>query len=183
MNEAEHEKQRQQQQQPMPIPIRPARHSDAEAIANIHFSTRQSSPHMPNSIHPLGAVRAWIEGHLGAAAGPGTDTTSSASNIWVATTPDGKEVTGYLRMSGDGLWLDDLFVDTDSQQKGIGSALLAKAKELQPKGFSLWVFESNEPARSFYRERGLVEREWTDGKGNEEGVPDLRMEWVGEEGR
>jgi chorismate mutase len=43
----------------------------------------------------------------------------------------------------------------------------------------LWVFESNRPARTFYARRGLVELERTDGSGNEEKAPDVRMAWPG----
>ena len=56
--------------------------------------------------------------------------------------------------------------------------LLDLVKAMRPGGFSLWVFESNTPAQAFYTRHGLVEREHTDGSGNEEREPDLRMEWV-----
>ena len=62
---------------------------------------------------------------------------------------------------------------------GIGSALLELVKALRPGGFALWVFESNEPARAFYRSHGLVELEHTDGSANEERAPDLQMAWPG----
>jgi chorismate mutase len=65
--------------------------------------------------------------------------------------------------------------------QGVGSALLDVVKSLLPRGFGLWVFLSNEPARRFYRRHGLVELETTDGSGNEEGAPDLRMVWEGED--
>ena len=35
------------------------------------------------------------------------------------------------------------------------------------------------PARAFYARHGLVELERTDGSGNEERAPDLRMAWPG----
>jgi hypothetical protein len=41
----------------------------------------------------------------------------------------------------------------------------------------LWVFESNVPARRFYELHGFVAVERTDGAGNEERAPDVRMEW------
>ena len=42
------------------------------------------------------------------------------------------------------------------------------------------MFESNAPARSFYARRGLVELERTDGSGNEEKSPDVKMAWPGQ---
>ena len=52
-------------------------------------------------------------------------------------------------------------------------------KSLRPDGFCLWVFESNAPARDFYRSRGCIELERTDGAGNEEKAPDIRVAWPG----
>jgi chorismate mutase len=57
--------------------------------------------------------------------------------------------------------------------------LLELAKAQRPDGFGLWVFESNVPARAFYARYGLVELERTDGAGNEERRPDVRMVWPG----
>jgi chorismate mutase len=78
-------------------------------------------------------------------------------------------------------WLEDLYVDRSAQRAGVGGALLDVVKAQRPGGFCLWVFESNEPARAFYRARGLVDLERTDGAGNEEKAPDIRMAWPGEE--
>jgi chorismate mutase len=76
-------------------------------------------------------------------------------------------------------WLDHLFVEPERQSAGVGGALLDVVKGLRPDGFCLWVFESNLPARTFYARRGLVELERTDGSGNEEKAPDVRMAWPG----
>ena len=65
------------------------------------------------------------------------------------------------------------------QGQGVGGMLLDTVKALHPGGFGLWVFESNDPARRFYARHGLVELEHTDGSGNEERMPDVRMVWPG----
>ena len=65
--------------------------------------------------------------------------------------------------------------------RGVGTALLDLVKAQRPAGFCLWVFETNAPARGFYARRGLVELERTDGSGNEEQAPDVRMAWPGAE--
>jgi chorismate mutase len=62
---------------------------------------------------------------------------------------------------------------------GVGAALLDVAKAQRGDGFCLWVFETNDAARRFYRRHGLVELERTDGSTNEERVPDVRMAWPG----
>ncbi len=74
-------------------------------------------------------------------------------------------------------WLDDLYVLPGHAGHGIGSMLLDVVKTRRPDGFALWVFEVNTPARAFYARHGLVEVERTDGAGNEEKAPDVRMEW------
>ena len=76
-------------------------------------------------------------------------------------------------------WLDDLYVAARRGPGRVGSALLDLVKALRPGGFCLWVFESNTPARAFYRKHGLVELERTDGSANEERAPDVRMAWPG----
>ncbi|HET7923886.1 MAG TPA: hypothetical protein VFL30_03255, partial [Rhodanobacteraceae bacterium] len=57
------------------------------------------------------------------------------------------------------------------------SALLATAKERRPHGFTLWVFQQNGRARRFYERHGLRCVELTDGRQNEERMPDALYEW------
>jgi ribosomal protein S18 acetylase RimI-like enzyme len=83
---------------------------------------------MPQSIHPPSAVHAWISRLL-------TQSSPSAPTVWVASTPDRKTITGYLRIAPG--WLEDLYVDPSAQRQGVGLALLARAKDLLPEGFSL----------------------------------------------
>lgn len=141
--------------------LRPGNVEDAAALARIHLAARSAAP-MPASTHPPDDVRAWLAARL-----------ASTDEVWVAEVD--LEPVGYLRMTST--WLDDLYVAPAHAGQGIGSMLLDLAKSRRPDGFSLWVFETNHPARAFYRGRGLVEREHTDGGENEEGEPDLRMSW------
>jgi len=120
---------------------------------------------MPPSVHAETEVRAWLAARI--------NPDEVADEVWVAEV-DGT-VVGYARFTTT--WLDDLYVDPGAQGSGIGTALLDVVKALRPGGFSLWVFESNLPARAFYAAQGLVEREHTDGADNEERAPDVRMEW------
>jgi GNAT superfamily N-acetyltransferase len=118
---------------------------------------------MPPGIHADDEVRAWFAIRL------------TQDEVWVAEL-DG-DVTAYARMTET--WLDDLYVLPDRAGNGIGSALLDVVKSRRPDGFCLWVFEMNTPARGFYLRHGLVELERTDGSGNEEKQPDVRMAWAG----
>jgi ribosomal protein S18 acetylase RimI-like enzyme len=74
--------------------------------------------------------------------------------------------------------LGHIYVRPAHHGRGIGSALLEKTKELRPAGFTLWTFPANESACRFYERRGLRPMEYGDGSGNEEGLPDVRYEWL-----
>jgi GNAT superfamily N-acetyltransferase len=149
------------------LTIRPATTEDQSAMADVFIAARAAAvPAMPPSIHPPHEVHAFYAG---------LDVLGGEREGWVAE--DGRGIVAFAELKG--AWLDDLYVRPDAQGEGIGSALLDVAKSVRPEGFSLWVFESNTPARAFYARRGLVEREHTDGSGNEERAPDLRMEWPG----
>ncbi len=141
--------------------LRPATPLDVPAIAAVHLAARSTAA-MPASVHPPEDLAVHLRAVLGRA------------ETWVAECD--ARVVGYARFTRT--WLDDLYVHPDAQGAGVGGVLLDLVKTRIPGGFSLWVFEQNAPARTFYVRRGLVEREHTDGSENEERAPDLRMEWV-----
>ena len=93
--------------------------------------------------------------------------------IWVAER-DG-ELLGFATCTPT--FLDGLYIRPDLKGQGIGSLLLDVVEATHPDGYELWVFESNTGARRLYERRGLVEVERTDGSGNEEKSPDIRMAW------
>lgn len=76
-------------------------------------------------------------------------------------------------------WLDHLYVAPERQGRGVGSALLNRAMTENPAGLSLWAFEANLRAIALYTRAGFVEVRRTDGRGNEEGQPDVQMHWAG----
>jgi GNAT superfamily N-acetyltransferase len=147
------------------LTLRPAQSGDLAQVADVFISARRAAaPQMPPFVRPDDQVRAWVQAW---------DLTQY--DVWVAERDSA--VVGLARMKDD--WLDDLYVDPRHQHVGIGTALLEVAKALRPGGFCLWVFESNAPARGFYRRRGLLELERTDGSANEERSPDVKMAWPG----
>jgi putative acetyltransferase len=81
-------------------------------------------------------------------------------------------VIGYIGYRTD--WIDHLRVDSRHHGIGVGTALLNEAKRQYPY-LQLWCFQ-HIPARRFYLRRGFVEVELTDGRDNEEKLPDVRME-------
>ncbi len=142
--------------------LRPALESDVPDLLRVYLTARAAAP-MPPTTHTEDQVGAWMLGWFGEAREP-----------WLAE--QDHEVVGLLVLEGD--WLHSLYVAPSAQRRGVGAALLELAQARRPDGFALWVFASNEPARAFYRAQGLVELETTDGSGNEEGAPDVRMAWT-----
>jgi GNAT superfamily N-acetyltransferase/chorismate mutase len=147
---------------PTEVSLRPAVAEDLDSIVAVHLSSRSAAA-MPSGIHPEHEVRAWLGERLG------------HDEVWVAEVAG--EVAAYARFTRT--WLDDLYVAPGHAAQGLGSALLDLVKAQLPGGFCLWVFEMNVPARGFYARHGLVELERTDGSGNEEKEPDIKMAWPG----
>ena len=73
--------------------------------------------------------------------------------------------------------LEKLYVEPDAQNRGVGTALLDKAKALRPDGLVLWVFQRNEGARRFYERHGFRLVKLTDGAENMEREPDALYRW------
>jgi chorismate mutase/GNAT superfamily N-acetyltransferase len=150
------------------VVLRPATSEDVPAVAELYVATRRASePLIPPQVHTDHEVHGSVAGLVA----------RDDVQVWVAVT--GGEVAGYAAFTET--WLDDLYVAPVHQRAGIGAALLEVVKSQRPGGISLWVFESNEPARAFYRRHGLVELEHTDGATNEELAPDVQMAWLGED--
>jgi chorismate mutase/GNAT superfamily N-acetyltransferase len=147
--------------------IRAAGADDAVAIADLYSASRVAAvPQMPPALHTNEEDRAWVAARL-----------ADGHEAWVAEAEG--ELLGYALLTAT--WLDHLFVRPDRLGEGIGSALLDLVKALRPQGFCLWVFETNTGARRFYERAGLIALDRTDGSGNEEKAPDVRMAWPGEQ--
>jgi GNAT superfamily N-acetyltransferase len=143
--------------------LRRAEARDAAAAATVFTEARLSAgASIPPSVHTAEEDRGFVR-----------DVLIAERETWVA------EVDGAIAavMTLDGGWLDQLYVGGAHTGRGVGSALVDLAKTHRPAGMQLWVFESNVPARRFYERHGFVAVERTDGEGNEERAPDVRMEW------
>nr|WP_275982153.1 GNAT family N-acetyltransferase [Frigidibacter sp. ROC022] len=69
-----------------------------------------------------------------------------------------------------------LYLAPQARRQGLGRRLLDAAKAERP-ALELWAFQANTPARAFYRAQGFAEVELGDGRGNDEGLPDVRLNW------
>jgi GNAT superfamily N-acetyltransferase len=151
--------------EPFGVLVRPGQPADGPVVGDLYVAARRAAvPSMPPSAHTEESMRAWI-----------ADQVAGEREAWVA------EETGELLafMLLEGGWLHSLYVRPDRTGEGIGTLLLDLAKTLRPDGLQLWVFESNVGARRLYERHGFVAVERTDGAGNEEKAPDVRMVWRG----
>ena len=122
---------------------------------------------MPPGIHTAEEDRAWFAARL----------RDGDHEVWVAEDADGL-LLGYALLTAT--WLDHLFVEPGAPGRGrrrraAGRGQGAATRRLLPVGLRV---QRRPPAR-FYARRGLVELERTDGSGNEEQAPDVRMAWPG----
>ena len=72
-----------------------------------------------------------------------------------------------------------LYVDTPAQRKGVGSALLDRAKVLSSRGLRLVTLERNYQARRFYERRGFVAYNYGRSPAPEN-EPDVWYRWRGD---
>jgi GNAT superfamily N-acetyltransferase len=143
--------------------IRPLEPYDTDAAAEVWWRSRHAvGSQLPPAIHSEANVRKWF-----------ADVLVPDGQTWVAL--DDGRIVAVLTLDGDDL--DQLYVDPDAVGQGIGSALVDLAKDLRPGGLALWTFQSNTRARAFYRRHGFAEVRRTDGAGNEDRAPDVRMVW------
>src|SRR6187402_3439910 len=133
---------------------------DATPIVRIMRSTYDRMEYIPR-LHTHEEDLAYIGGLFG------------DREIWVAENDAG--VVGFVILGSDEL--TQIHVAPGEQNAGIGSVLLARAKERRPQGFTLWTFQKNEGARRFYERHGLELVQETDGRGNEEREPDAQYAW------
>jgi GNAT superfamily N-acetyltransferase len=150
--------------EPEVVGIRQATADDAHAIADLYTEARiHAVPQMPPALHTNAEDRAYVARRI----------VEPEVTIWVAER-DG-ELLGFATCTPT--FLDGLYIRPDLTGQGLGALLLDVVEATHPDGYELWVFESNTGARRLYERRGLVEVERTDGSGNEEKAPDIRMAW------
>jgi GNAT superfamily N-acetyltransferase len=144
--------------------LRRARPEDASKIAGVHtIARRLSMPYLP-VLHTGEETIRWI-----------SDQVLPNVEVWVAE--EHGEMIGYFALEDERL--DQLYVLPQWQRRGVGALLMAKAQELRPDGLVLYCFAVNAPARAFYERRGFVSIEFSDGRRNEERLPDVLYRWIG----
>lgn len=158
----------------MKFTIRRAKASDSAKIAELFIRVRAQMAYLPR-LHTDNETRDFIA-HV-----------VETDEVWITENPDTKldRVTGFAAIHDEPkkIWLDHLYIASIAQGQGHGAALLDKVKTQRPQGFSLWTFQQNSGARRFYERHGLTLARLTDGRDNEEKLPDALYVWAGDKNR
>jgi GNAT superfamily N-acetyltransferase len=147
------------------VEIRRAREEEIEPLTQLFMRARNEMDYLPRVPDDAAVpIAARIREH---------------EEVWVAE-EDGRLV-GFLGIEHStnlgAPVLEKLYVEPAEQNRGIGSALLDKAKELHSDELYLWVFQKN-PARRLYERHGFELVRLTDGADNMEREPDALYRWA-----
>ncbi len=152
------------------LSFRPAASGDAEGIANIYLESRKTFLRFAPLAHSDDSVRAWIAGHL-----------IPSGGVSVAMSKESMApLVGMMALSREGRtgWIDQLYLRPSLVGRGVGGRFVARAKSELGSPIRLYTFQENAGARRFYERHGFRILELGDGKGNEEGCPDILYEWT-----
>jgi GNAT superfamily N-acetyltransferase len=140
-----------------------ARPEDAAAMTAVFLDARRDAmPYLPE-LHGEDEVLRWM----------GAAVINERQTI-VAVSDEG-QVIGFVALRPG--HLDHLYVAPSEQGRGVGTWLLAVAKQANPGGLRLSVFQRNAKARAFYEHHGCCLVELRDGSQNEEREPDAVYDW------
>ncbi|MEL6452882.1 MAG: GNAT family N-acetyltransferase [Pseudomonadota bacterium] len=139
--------------------LRPARSTDAGKVGAILSGFVDATPWMPR-LHSR-AEDVSFAGQM-------------IDRGWVTVALQGAEVAGFLAQNGDDIHA--LYIKPSAQRQGCGRALLHHAQGLRDR-LTLWTFQANTGAQAFYAAHGFHEVARTDGAENDEGLPDIQMQW------
>ncbi len=151
------------------ITLQRATAADAVRVAQILLASR--ARHLPYAplAHTPAEVNAWVAQVL--LPGGGVCVLVADGEL--------RAMAAHALDNGIG-WIEQLYVDPGFEGRGFGAALLRHAlAELHAAGahpVRLWCFQANTGARRFYERHGFVAVDFTDGRGNEEGCPDVLYE-------
>jgi GNAT superfamily N-acetyltransferase len=142
------------------VSIRRAQANDADETSAVFSAALKSMAFFPK-LHSAEEDRAFVAAFI------------RNDETWVAL--GGGRIVGLACIAGDRLM--HLYVDPAHRNRKTGTALLDRVKSRRPNGFDLWTFQANSGARRFYERHGCMAVEFTDGRRNEEKLPDMRYEW------
>ncbi|MEV8455991.1 GNAT family N-acetyltransferase [Streptomyces sp. NPDC052095] len=146
------------------VVLRGATAQDAGPLTRLFLDSRATAmPYLPK-VHSDGETLAWM-----------THVVLPGTVVRIAETGAG-ELLGFSSL--DGTELEHLYLRPDVRRRGVGSLLLAEARERAAGELTLHVFQRNTDARAFYERHGFTAVAFDDGSRNEEGEPDVRYRWT-----
>ncbi|MEC8970122.1 MAG: GNAT family N-acetyltransferase, partial [Actinomycetota bacterium] len=143
--------------------VRRAEQADHGAATEVLLRSRHAS--VP-AIPPLAHLDEEVKAHF-------VGTVMPVAEVWVAEVDNA--VSGVLVLNGN--WIEQLYIDPDWTNQGLGTALIERAKVECPEVLDLWTFKSNRRAQRFYERHGFRAVGGTNGD-NEEGEPDVHYRWA-----
>lgn len=96
------------------------------------------------------------------------------NKVYLAIEASGEQVVGILACNEK--WVNQLYVHTQYQGRGVGNRLLNLAKQQSEGRLFLYTFEVNKKAQKFYERNGF--RIVVRGNDNEEQLEDIKYEWT-----
>ncbi len=146
------------------LEVRPMADGELDAVVEIWYTTKRAAyPYLPlEQTYTLADnarfFREYILPHC---------------DIWVAA--QGTVLLGFLAINGN--YVDRLYVLPDHQRRGIGTALVTKAREISPDSLELATHQQNVQARAFYEQHGFRAVRFGVSP-PPESAPDMTYRWV-----
>lgn len=149
----------------MRVSLRQATAPDISAVARILTDARREFLPYASSTRTAAELADWVEKRLIPSGG------AILAEVDLAVV-----AVMHLETKEEASWIRQMAVQPSHVGKGIGSILLAHALVSLKRPIRLFTFQENLRARRFYERHGFVAIEFSDGRGNEEGVPDVLYE-------
>jgi len=146
----------------------------------IERATREDAAACSAILHEWIYENPWFPNHAPESASE-QSMRSRIENDTVYVAKNRGETGGFISYSKG--YIDCLYLTPEVRNHGLGKRLLERAKAECPEGLSLWVLDENTDALRFYAREGFCETARGDGSDNEEGLPDIKMEWQPKEGK
>ncbi len=151
------------------ISLRVARRLESDVCVDVFRAAWRGMPFVPQDLHTDAEDRRWMR-----------DVFANQLVLVAEVVADenqgvGAKIVGMLSM-GNGT-IHNFYIRPGYQNQGIGHRLIEMAKTCSGGELKLWVFEPNEGAIRFYERHGFNTVRKTDGRDNEEKVPDRLMAW------
>jgi len=149
---------------PSEVLLRPATVDDASTVADVLLSSRKAF--LPYAcLRTDEDVQGWVRSVLVPTGGV-TIAIAAGAPVGVLATARDAGVS----------WITQLYVAPAHVDQCVGTLLLSHALAKLQLPVRLWCFQRNARARRFYERRGFNAIRFTDGRANEERLPDILYE-------